>query len=116
MSKTARAKTADEIRDEILEYIHRLVDYWDRESQTPNTRDKLDGLAFSILTMFDGDGGMIPAFDIICSPHPDDEAYNKSRGENWYPAVQINEYPLHEMWYKPNAVVVASQAGEGEKK
>ena len=57
MSKEARELTTDEMKTHFLNYIHDLVDYWEHEDRAPTTKDKLEGLAFSILSTIDGDSG-----------------------------------------------------------
>jgi hypothetical protein len=62
---------------------------------------KLDILVFSILNIFDGTSGGLPAFALVPSPHPDDEADAKENDEDWWPTgVDIAEAPdhLHAMW------------------
>lgn len=99
---TPPAKTAKEVRSEVLATMHALVNYWANESRTPDTKEKLDGLAFSILNIFDGTNGGLPGFDIVCRPHPDDESYHRLQQENWYPDGEtINKDGLlHEQWYR----------------
>lgn len=96
----SRAYTAEEVRDQFLDHCHSLVDYWLNESRTPDVKDKMNGLVFSILNIFDGTTAALPAFDIIPSPHPSDKAYCQSNGDNWYEAVVINDCHLHDEWYK----------------
>jgi len=67
-----RELTGDEVRDIVLDQIWEMVDYWNEESRATDPRDKLSGLAFSILAMLDGSNIQIPAFRICPDPHPDD--------------------------------------------
>jgi hypothetical protein len=92
-----RAKTAEEVRKEILDHFRVMVDYW-AHLDGKTKAEALDGLMFSVLVTLDGGSGL-PAFDLVCSPHPDDEEFLRSEGENWYPAgVVINECQLHDLW------------------
>lgn len=81
----ARKLTRDEIREQFLKTLWANVDYWNEADRTPLTRDKLSGLAFSLLVLLDGNSGAMPGFMLAPSPHKSDKDFNKSRGENWYP-------------------------------
>ena len=53
----------------------------------PNESDlerRLNGLAFSILVILDGES-MIPGFKVIPDPHSDDKQYCIDNNEDWYP-------------------------------
>lgn len=104
MNKQATAYTKEEIREHFLNHIHNLVDYWLKESRIPDTKKKLEGLAFSILTAIDGCAVGLPAFLLIPSPHPDDKKYHKARGEKWYPDDVDIAGCLHELLHKVTEV------------
>jgi hypothetical protein len=94
------AYTAEELREGFLEHIRNLVGYWERESRAPTPREKLEGLAFSMLNIFDGTTAL-PAFDIVAAPHPDDKQYHIDNDENWIePGTIINDCMLHELFHK----------------
>lgn len=82
---TPRAYTAEETRDMLLKKIHGLVDYWHKETRVTDTREKLSGLAFSILSALDGGSLDIPGFIVMTNPHPTDKEYAKECGRNWFP-------------------------------
>uniref|UniRef100_A0A6M3L8A1 Uncharacterized protein n=1 Tax=viral metagenome TaxID=1070528 RepID=A0A6M3L8A1_9ZZZZ len=92
-----RVKTAEEVREEFLNHVRETTKYWAAlPDKTP--LERLEGLTFSLMVIFDGGSMALPAFDIVCSPHPDDEAYCREEGINWYPdGAVINECQLHEM-------------------
>lgn len=95
MSKP-RALTAEEIREEFLQKFIDLARYW---ANSPNKTplEQCEGLAFSILNIFDGCSDMLPAFDITAASHPDDKEDHERHGENWYEAgTHINNCMLHE--------------------
>lgn len=95
-----RAKTAEEVQQEFLNHLHSLVRYWS-ELPDQTVEQKCDGLAFSILNIFDGTTVGLPAMDIVLAPHPDDKAFNKGEGNNWYePGMIINDCMLHELFVK----------------
>lgn len=95
-----RAKTAEEVRQEFLNHVHSLVIYW---ANLPDrtVEEKCDGVAFSILNIFDGTTMGLPAMDLVLAPHPDDKAFNQSEGNNWYePGMVINDCMLHELFVR----------------
>jgi hypothetical protein len=81
----SRAMTPAEVKAAVLTHVASIVDYWEREERAPELRDKLEGVAFSILTMLDGSAATLPAFLVMTAPHPDDTEFAKSRGENYFP-------------------------------
>lgn len=62
-------KTTEEVRNEFLEQIMMLIKYWKTVEGT--TEDKLNGLAFSILTLLDGNHGDQPKFIVSPETQPD---------------------------------------------
>lgn len=99
MSKP-RAKTAEEAREEFLNYIREIARYW-AELPGKSAQERCDGLAFSILNIFDGTTMGLPAMDISLAPHEDDKEYHRNNGDNWYqPGMVINDCMLHEMYYR----------------
>jgi len=104
-----RAYTAEEVEEMILRHIWTLVGYWDTMVGERPTRDRLSGLAFSILTMLDGCGMDIPAFklvphppriELVPDPHPSDEEYHKENGDNWFDPETVIETMLHEAFHR----------------
>lgn len=101
-----RQYTAEEIRDMLIEHIWELIEYWEKEERRETSRSKLEGLAFSILSMLDGATLELPAFALIADPHSEDKDYHIECGENWFPEndlKQINEpicFMLHEDFYR----------------
>lgn len=92
-----RAFTVEEIREQFIDQLRNESKYWSGlPGKTP--RERCDGMVFSFLSMLDG-AFALPAFDVVTSPHPDDEQYLKCDGENWYPTgVIINDCQLHEIF------------------
>jgi hypothetical protein len=97
--KKPRAYTVEECRKMLLDHARVLVKYWDNESRAITSKDKLEGLAFSMLTMLDGEGVIIPQMKIIPNPHPEDKQYHKDNGENWWPTNIDLGGILHEEFY-----------------
>jgi hypothetical protein len=102
--ETPREYTTDEAREKFLAHVRALVDWWADESRVTDPREKLSGLAFSILSALDGCAGGLPGYIVSPAPHPEDEAYLKAEGQNWYPAAPKVECDiagsLHELFYK----------------
>lgn len=98
----SREYTRDEVRDLFLDHVHALVDYWELENRKPSIREKLDGLAFSILCALDGVAVGLPRFRVVADPHPNDEDYYRCEGENWYPEADLDNNisgELHERFF-----------------
>ena len=106
-----REKTIEECRQEFLEQISADCRYWANvrlEPEHDTVSYRMSGLVFSFLVILDG-GSALPAFDVIPSPHEEDEEFLRGEGENWWPRIPddlreglpvINECQLHEMWHK----------------
>ena len=99
-----KAKTPEEIRDDFLDTCRNLADYWAGPGVDRGTcHERLSGLVHSILCIFDGVNGGMPAFDIVASPHPDDKEFHRAEGEDWIePGTVINDCMLHELLYRPD--------------
>lgn len=85
----------------LIDHIHGLIRYWEREGRAPDVKDKLEGLAFSILSALDGSSSVLPAFDLVPCPHPTDKDYLRDEGENWFPSGTPLPGALHEYFHRP---------------
>lgn len=81
----SRPYTKEEVREEFLEYIRGLVDYWEYESRAKTSKEKLEGLAFSILSALDGCAAAIPGFEVKAIGTEEDIEFYKKNEENYYP-------------------------------
>ena len=105
-SATPTEYTKDEVRQLFINHVKEWVDYWHNESRKPDTKDKLEGLARSILVMLDGYSAGLPAFIVAPFPSPEDKEDSKENGENWFPEnddelVKCNIAGcLHDLFYK----------------
>lgn len=102
----AREMTVEEARDAFMKHLVGIMRYWENEERAPTSKEKLEGMLFSTLVLFDGGSGFMPAFDITPAPHPDDKEFRRGEGENWWPEKVINDIQLHEMlkhYLKENA-------------
>jgi hypothetical protein len=66
-----------------------------------SAEERCDGLAFSILNIFDGTSSDLPAMDIVLRPHEDDKEYNIDNGDKWFEdGMAINDdVTMHDMWH-----------------
>lgn len=103
----SREKTVEEMKEELLNHILCLVDYWNNQSGT--THDKLDGLAFSILSILDG-CTILPAYSVIPLMAEEDKEYYIENGENYYPEEVDIAGSLHDTYAQ------LSSRMNGEKK
>lgn len=100
----ARELNNEEVRERFLEHIRGLVEYWG-EGLDEKSKDKLDGLAFSILTTLDGCSGDMPLFIVAPVCTREDIEYFKKEDMDYYPVSP--EYVecdisgcLHDLYYK----------------
>ena len=73
--------TPGEARSRFLHTVKALAAYWSIAAQSD--REKLDGLAWSILGLFDGQDLQLPAFDLVARPTSEDTAYWQASEEGW---------------------------------
>lgn len=96
----SREYTEEEVRNIFLKQISSAKSYWLNQNQL-STDDKMDGLVHSILCIIDG-CTMLPSFNLVVCPHPDDKQTYIKDGENYFPEEEsdcdINDGYLHEHW------------------
>ena len=97
-NNTPREYTPEEVRDMLIKRIHTIVDYWANDSRTPGTKEKIEGAAFTILSLLDGCHLELPGFTVSPNPHPEDKQYHIERGENWFPE-NVSLGVLHEFFH-----------------
>ena len=100
-----RVLTEEEARKKFLEAAKNIIAYWagHNDSNVPansTTKERLEGCVFSLLVMLDGGNMSMPGFKVIPTPHPNDKAFHKSRGENWWPDDVDIAGSLHEELHK----------------
>jgi hypothetical protein len=101
----SREKSEYEVREEFLNHVRRLVEYWNG-IEKDTTKEKLEGLAFSILTTLDGESATLPSFIVAPLPHEDDKEYHIDNDEDYYPENHNANVKcdisgcLHEMFFK----------------
>jgi hypothetical protein len=104
-----RAYTKEEVRKQLLDSIRGLINHWEESAKSgrldnrPEGRTKaaMNGLAFSILNIFDGTSMSLPSFDLVLRPHEDDKKFNIENGSNWFEDGQVinDDLYLHEIWH-----------------
>lgn len=83
-----------------------MVNYWNRENITLTQKERLEGIAFSILSAIDGCAASLPSFVLAPLPHEDDKQYAIDNGGNYYPQNHESDIKcdiagdLHENFYK----------------
>lgn len=99
--------STEEIREKVLEHIRILSRYWSEVEEGIEVKDRLEGLAFSILSMLDGVSSL-PGFIVAPYTHESDKDYHINNNEKYYPDnsnVLIKgdiAGCLHELYHKNN--------------
>lgn len=97
------------MREKFLDCLQNICSYWittpldrpefqKRVKEQGEIRYRMEGMLFTILVLFDGGHGLMPAFDITPSPHETDAEYHREQGENWWDTKVINNAQLHEIY------------------
>lgn len=106
----SRQYTEDEIKEQFLDHIRMLVHYWDNLETNHTQKERLDGLAFSILGVIDGSSVSLPSFILAPLPHEKDKEFAINNNENYYPQNHKVDIKcdiggtLHESFYKKNKI------------
>ncbi len=92
--------TKEESRQMFLSAVSDAYWYWSQlEDRTE--KERLDGLAFSLMNIFDGtSGGFTCAIDLVLRPHPDDKDFFMVEGADYMEdGLVINDdVYLHDLW------------------
>jgi hypothetical protein len=81
-----------------------LVEYWDTLKCDKTQRERLEGLAFSILSTIDGCSMNLPQFLLVPNPHSTDKEWRIAEHyENYFPEPQDVKHniagTLHDAWF-----------------
>ncbi len=87
--------TVEQAGQLFLQHTAGLVEYWLNESKTTDVKDKMTGLAFSILSTIDGSNVVIPGFKLI--PNIAEEDGRDFMGTIWPDADIAGS--LHDRWH-----------------
>lgn len=94
----AEAKSKSEMLEAFTQQVSNITSYW--AGLDISDKEKCEGVAFSIMNIFDGAcGGFPAAIDLVLRPHPDDKQYNIENGDDYVvDGMCINEKVyLHEL-------------------
>ena len=100
MTTKLRAYTPGECRAMLLDHFDLLLRTVLHDKRVEGTEDKMRLLVHSMLCVFDGVSGGLPAFDITPAPHPGDRLYDFKQGDKWWPVDRRNiaDGKLHSRW------------------
>lgn len=97
MKVTARSK--EEMQDVFIQQVGIITRYW-ANLENISEQEKCEGVAFSIMNIFDGTCGGFPcAIDLVLKPHPDDKQYHIDNGDSYIEDGMVinDDIHLHEM-------------------
>lgn len=103
--RVPKEKKMEEVREEFLEHVRDMVDYW-HDVPNKTEKEKLNGLAFSIMAALDGCSVDIPGFIVAPLPHETAKQYHMDNEEDYYPENHNSEVncnisgELHDHYYK----------------
>lgn len=97
----SEAKDKEELIEEFIDHIHSLIDYWENEERSPTSKEKLEGLAFSILVTLDG-GSDIGGYKLMPCSYPEDAVFEVYEDRKFSPVDYDIAGYLHERFYKEN--------------
>ncbi len=82
-------KTEEELRIDFIKYIRSMINYWsevDIECETADEiKNRLEGLAHSILSLIDGEVSNAPGYELIPISSKENNLYYLSEGERQIP-------------------------------
>jgi hypothetical protein len=103
-----REYAPEEVKAMFLDHVRALARYWGGASISgdKSLQERLDGLAFSILSTIDGCSDALPAFILAPRPHESDRDHLRGEGLNWFPenhgvqAASDISGCLHDSYYR----------------
>ena len=100
-----KEKKMEEVREDFLNHVRDMVEYWG-DAPNKTEKEKLNGLAFSIMAALDGCSVDIPGFIVAPLPHETAKQHHIENGKDYYPenhnsAVNCDiSGELHDHYYK----------------
>jgi hypothetical protein len=91
--------TTEEAREKLILHFWQILEYWEQESRKPSTREKMEGLLFSILVTLDGGSGMMPGFTVSARVPPADVKFHEKEGSKYFPPDEDLAGGLHDLLY-----------------
>jgi hypothetical protein len=95
--------TPEQVRQQIYSTMKFLCIYWSDPMLQKTQEQRMHGLCFSILNIFDGTNVEFPAMNIVLIPHPEDKEVRIENGEEFFyeEGMHINDgVMMHEEFYK----------------
>ena len=82
----------EETTEDFLNHIRGLIDYWENDVEGKTIKERLEGLAFSILVVIDGESMQPPCVlrPLVSSPN----------GDEWLDIGHDISGNLHNLFYK----------------
>ncbi len=109
MMPEPREYTEGEVRQQFLQLVWSYIKYW-HTLPDKSCRKRLEGLAFGILVILDGESTELPGFIVSPNPHEDDKEFLRGQGENWYPeGICDIAGSLHELFHSAKEVIDTQQ-------
>ena len=105
MEYSPEVYTEEEVTKMFINKVHSIINYWHRDDRTPDVKEKLEGVAHSILCVIDGNTDL-PGFILAPNPHSDDKQYYIEKGESFFPENHESKINcdisgcLHELLFK----------------
>ena len=105
MKSSPDVYTEDEVTKIFINKVRSIINYWHRDDSTSDVKDKLEGLAHSILCIIDGNTDL-PKFILAPDPHPSDKEYHIKKGDKFFPENNESNINcdisgcLHELLFK----------------
>lgn len=98
----SRPMTKEEMLRAFVDHAMVLPEYWARTRLGPECSKmvaeaggemqyRLEGLLHSLFVVLDGCAGDLPAFDLVPQPHPEDKAFHRTEGTDWWSSIAIND-------------------------
>ena len=80
-------KSKKEVKEDFLNHVSLMVNYWEKVKidKDEDVKERLEGLAFSILVAIDGGAMALPSFILAPDPHEEDKDFHLKMEESYYP-------------------------------
>ena len=99
----SRPYTKEEVVDKFLNLLYAMKIEWANNDSDRTVEEKMEGLIFSILALFDGDSvPELPRLEISLRPEEDHMSYCQQEDEDYFEMGQVfnTDHSLHGCWCK----------------